>query len=305
MWFSWPRPAQIPYRLWRLRRLIVFCLFWPVLAGLATGVGPGILMLMCAGLIAHVVLFPNGMIETVTLSWIAAALMALAPAGEALVLLAPEAMQGRAQVVVGFIAFVAAFLAWMWLQVAIPAMKLAGVPRKWPLRATIWIDAPVAEVADHYRMRPDHQAGRSVFGPADADGVFDVTISTTQLCDLRDLNATSEVTYRARIIDSDAASHDVLVLHGEGAVTVCRHRFAAEGQGTRLVAEEVPDAFPVGMHAGFWLRDYFADSLVEGKDALEQRSARANTVSHHETMLTMLGRAMQPRDENAGADSLW
>lgn len=298
MQFQWPTFDQITYRVMRLRRLLAVAIAVPMVVLLSLSFAqPDVLSAAHASLaalglagmlVSHVVFFPNVTLETLALSIAATALVAMMPVLKIISLWAPVDQQsGALALLIGFAVALTGVMVAL-LQIVLGGMVYAGPTLKRVLIERQILSCSVATARQQLTLRPASRRGRVLTGPADDKGFFDVAVAT---------GATPDECVRvdAKVLDSDEARHDVMLLTRTGAVTVTSMSFEKADAGCSVEVRDMPGDFTLGMYLMFWLTDQQADNLTEMTDLIFGRDARANGTAHHGSLVAAAGLVFSPR----------
>lgn len=293
--FRWPAPADIVYRLWRLKRLIavgtalpliVFAL-WSAL-GLYGGsfwLTAGLLLLIVA---AHAVMFPNASQETTT---VAIALTAFA-------LLKP---------LIGW-----SFFGWVFFLIFAVCIVLFGQGRvlawqahsrshKPSFLARVKTSASVDEARNWFPMQPGLDRFPYRCGEPDDSGRFAVYYQPTVADPLgllsEDVTEEIDITecdpsFYAETVERTDTSQHTEIFDRVGAAnpqSVVVHQFTPKGSGCVVAETDAPDSYPIGQSAFLWLTDFQTDGLVLARDQLEQKESRALRQAHSACLLSLTG----------------
>ncbi len=331
--FTLPGFAHVKYRLWRLRRLIVFCTLFPAVAlagmgalgwiGMATGQGLVVLIALAFIIVAtHAVVFPGAHSETMAVSLLLTVFVLFAG--------------GFGGSVLAWLIFVP-LAAWIMLSVPGRVLNWQGstAPGRSKTRAQVRTRADLDAARRFFPLRPDHVRGQFRCGPAEADGAFPVwyDMPVTDIFEGIDMpepnpeNFESMEEYRAEMgIDPDDPDFGVVVEPaGEPGPTFWamieaeepdyqRTRTfekAADGTEVPLAVEEIwfkktrngchvteveaPANYPWGMSFTMWLNDFHLDGMVQIRDLLEGRESPAMRPQSGWTLTMLLARRMMVR----------
>jgi len=296
------------YRVFRLRRLILAAALLPALVVLAltAAKGPFALVLLAPALGApalHALRFPNAWTETLAVSLVVSVLLALAGTIGAGLDLGALALRLSGIAALGMALFVVA-------GPAISALMARGPARQATERARRRTRLSPDEAKARITLRPGREDSRTSCGPADADGVFPVTIRHRVPNPSGGGERAADVLLFAEVIASPEGAHEVMWVEagpadpaaaplaemsgaGEGeeeetppAVSVTRHAFRAGRRGTVVEMVETGGALPAGEAFGAWLSDAAADRLTDEIDRAEGRAERANRFATRERMLS-------------------
>jgi len=310
MHFDWPTPEQMMYRIIRLRRLIVVAVGIPVCVILVMGlvdplfVSPNRAMFGAIAvafvIAAHVVLFPNVTLETLSLSL---ALALLVPALSWVSPLAgrfPVENMQAASVLLVVCALMCAGAAMVLIEVLLTGVIFAGPAVPWRLRVSMDIACSASVAHRQFALQPHMRRGRVLSGPADSDGLFDVAIVAPQVADPDQPDQPFVARITAKVLQSDATSHQVMLVLGDGSVATTSQCFTPTTGGCRVEIMEMPGDFTYGMHLMFWLADQQADDLTEVADVILSQPARANGLAHGVSFLSIAATVLSPRSPAAG-----
>jgi hypothetical protein len=296
MLFDWPTPEQITYRLWRLRRLWAVCTLVPVCAILFFGL-PLMQGVLVAGLVTvHLALFPNVAQETLGLSVAATGLVVTAPVVRDLALLAPDPHVQATLVLAAALAVIVAGAVMMLFARLLSLLIYAGPVMRRRLVSRVDLACSTAVAHRHFALQPQIRRGRILTGQADGQGVFEVAVASAQLADPLHPDLPLVVRVAAKVLQSDAGSHDLLLMLADGGVTVCAHRFEASAAGCRVTLSELPGDFTLGMHLLYWLTDQQADAMTEVADVIAGQPERANGLAHGVSFLSLAGLVLSPSE---------
>ena len=305
MSFTWPTFAQAIYRTMRLRRLVLaalglavlvlFCavLIQPTLLPVtrAASIFAVIGLLVCA----HVTLFPNVALETLSLALVGTAFIVVLPLLPEVASLAAGSYYQAALTLLVVLAVLVAIALTMIVHKLFEIAVYAGPIAR--LRIKSYIDVPVATTVAHrqFGMRPDTRRGRVLAGSVDDHGFFDVAVVSEHLADPHDSDCPLVVKLDAKVLSSDDKTHEIMLVLPSGAVTVTAHNFMPYGDGCRVTVTEMPGDFTWGMHALFWLMDQQTDNLVEVAELMQTTPPRANGLAHAVSLLSIAGVVLSPR----------
>ncbi|MGJ8622272.1 MAG: hypothetical protein ACSHW1_05795 [Yoonia sp.] len=305
MQFAWPTVEQVTYRVMRLRRLIAIAVTLPTLVLLAVTISdPTVLSaahatyaaLGIAGLvIAHAVLFPNVTLETVALSLSATTLVIAMPIIKAVSHWAPEPHQTALFILLMGFALAATGVVMAFFQIILGALVYSGPLLNKPLKTSMTVPCSPRVARQQFSLRPDTRRGRILTSVADDNGFFDVAFAAAGVPD-DDGDVTEElIKVDAKVMHECEERHDVMMVLRNGSVTVTSQKFVPHEEGCEVQVSDLPGDFTYGMHALFWLTDQQADNLTETHDMLTGQEARANSLSHNVSLLSVAGTVLSPR----------
>ncbi|PUB19065.1 hypothetical protein [Yoonia sediminilitoris] len=305
MYFDWPTPAQMIYRLHRLRRLVLFCAIPPVcLLLLGAYLDPGFMpadratlaALAVVTLIAgHVILFPNVPLETVSLSLTVTLVAFVAPMIKTLSFMAPAEHASAALLFMVVLTVAAAGLLMFVLQLIIGLLLMVGPTVKLRMQSALLVDCSPAVAISQFTLKPGRRRGRVLTGPADSNGFFDVAILAPQIADPDRPNQPLVMRVAAKMIDVRDKQQQTMLVLPNGAVTVTTESFEATADGCRVTIAELPGDFTLGMYLMFWLTDQQMDNLTETADTITGVPARANGLAHGVSCLSIAAAVLSPR----------
>jgi hypothetical protein len=305
MTFALPTPEQTVYRFMRLRRLIAIAVALPMIVIMSITWGdPAVLtaphatlaMVGIAALVAaHAVLFPNGTLETLALSFSSTLLVIVMPLVKLVSLWAPAPYESGTLILLGAFAVAATGVIMALVQIALNALVYGGPLLRKTLVTELVVPCSPKVAFEQFALRPQLRRGRVLTGALDENGFFDVAVAMPEVeSDESDFTA-NLVKLDAKVMASTAARHDVMMVMDNGSVTVCSQQFAAHPKGCKLTVSDLPGDFTVGMHGLFWLTDQQADNLTETADLVAGHDVRANNVAHHVSLLSVAGAIISPR----------
>lgn len=299
---TWPGLSDVTYRLWRLKRLIAFCLIPSIAALLLTmlfgvGVVSGfgglvrVVLIVACLIAAHVVLFPNAYSETIALALVTGLGLLLAP------------LLGGSYFL-WFLFGLFAIWGWMSGQGRVLVWSMATKPHHPVFKSSIATRASVEEARNWFPMRPGLARGPYRCGDAGPDGVFPVWYDTgtsdfmgaqdiePDLCEEIEMpelppsfyaviDEVGEDFQKTRILESKRADAEVQA--------IVEHRFKAQKSGCIVTERETPTTFPWGQSLTLWLNDFAQDGLVQTRDLLEGRETLAVRAAHHGSLLQIVG----------------
>lgn len=300
MLFQWPTFDQIIYRVMRLRRLIAVAVSVSLVLVLSVSMlfpqilpaqQASIVMLgVAAMLVGHVVLFPNVTLETLALALVAPVLAVIVPVAQGLSHWAPEAQQSGAMLLLVLFAVVVAGLLVVIFQIFLGGLAYGGPVLRRVMHFRQELACSPEAAFQMLALRPQTRRGRVLTGPADENGFFDVAVATAGPDGLPDA-----VKADAKVLETSAARHDIMILSRTGAVTVTSLGFAPTEQGCVVDVRDMPGDFTLGMYCLFWLTDQQADTLTEMTDGLFGRAPRANGLAHQGSLVAAAGAVLSPR----------
>lgn len=305
MEFAWPTQDQVRYRLLRLRRVIVAAALIPFAAFAALyGFDPetftaerAVLALFVVGalVIGHVVLFPNMAEETLSLSLAATGLTVAMPFLQTVAQWAPAEHATAALILLIAVAVVATGVLVGVIHLALNLAIHAGRPLglRITTRATLPCSPHVAR--QQCALQPNTRRGRVLSGPADQNGFFEVAVLSYQMPHPAAPDRPLVVSVDAKVLQSDAAGHDVMIALRNGTVTVSAQRYRATPEGCELTVSDLPGDFTAGMHIFYWLTDQQADNLTELTDVITGTDVRANGLAHGVSLLSVAGAILLPK----------
>lgn len=306
MQFDWPTPEQVIYRVTRLRRLVAVAVAVPVcIMLLGAIIDPTFLSVdratigaiaVAALIIGHVVLFPNVVLETISLSISVTLLIISAPWIKTVAWMAPAENAVAAYIMLVGMAVLSTGLVMAALKELLSLLMYAGPALH--LRVTGALDIPCSTDVAHrqFALQPTTRRGRVLAGPADSDGMFDVAIVAPQVADPENPSEPFVARIAAKILQSDAYHHRVMLVLGDGSVAATSQSFTPTQFGCRVAIEELPGDFTLGMHLMFWLTDQQADNMTEVADAILSAPARANGLAHGVSFLSIATALLSPRE---------
>ncbi len=303
MTFPFPGLRDAAYRLWRLKRLIAFCLIPTFLALVITGLpGVGVVssfaglayaLAIVAALVAlHVVMFPNAYSETMALSLVVGAGFLLAPL-----------FGGSA-----FLWFLfGIFAIWVWMSGQIRILMWSGAtkPHQPEFRSSVRTSADIETARNWFPLRPGLERGAYRCGAANADGVFAVwhdpgtpdfqeVLGIDVSADLAEVDQPDNPPTFHAVIDEEGDDFQrTRLLEGDRpdspVQAVVETRFKARRAGCVVTECETPTAFPWGQSLTLWLNDFAKDGLVQSRDLLEGRETLALRAAHQGSLLQLFG----------------
>jgi hypothetical protein len=298
--FALPTVDQMIYRVMRLRRLIAVSAAIPMLFLLAVFfAAPDFLspaqtslaiLGVAAAVLLHAVLFPNVTLETVAVAIAGTALSLMLPVLEVISRWAPVDQQSGAFLLLVMFGIGLAGLLVVVAQIGLGAFFYGGpvVRRVMHHREALPCSAKVAY--QQLALRPETRRGRVLTGACDENGFFDVAVAVGGTD-----HAPECVKVDAKVLGSDPARHDVMLLTRAGAVTVTSIGFTQTETGCIVDVRDMPGDFTLGMYLLFWLTDQQADNLTEMTDALFGHEARANGLAHTGSLVAAAGMILSPR----------
>lgn len=305
MLFDWPTPAQVIYRITRLRRVIILAVLMPVIVMLGLSVfDPAVLSPQSATLaslavatlvVGHVVLFPNVTLETISLSVSLTVLVVAMPVIKAIAHWAPAEHVAAALVILIAFAVAATGVMMAILHILLGALVYAGPAVRLRLRAGLDIGCSVAVALRQCALQPQIRRGRVLTGEADDNGFFDVAVASPMAADPENPDRPLVVRVDAKVLASTPARHDVMLVLRNGTVTVTSLTCVPTDRGCRIEVSDLPGDFTLGMHAMFWLTDQQADTLTEMTDIILGHDARANGLAHGVSLLSVAAAVLSPQ----------
>ncbi len=300
MLFQWPTIDQIIYRVMRLRRVIAVAvalamvlvfsvsLLFPMLLPAQQA---SLMMLgVAALLVGHVVLIPNVTLETVALALVSPVLLLIVPLAQGLSHWAPDAQPSGALLLLIAFAIAIADLLVVIFQILLGGLVYGGPTLRRVMHLRQELPCSPETAFQQLALRPQSRRGRVLTGPADENGFFDVAVATAGPDCLPDA-----VKADAKVLESSAERHDIMILSRTGAVTVTSLGFAPTAQGCVVDVRDMPGDFTLGMYALFWLTDQQTDTLTEMTDGLFGRAPRANGLAHQGSLVAAAGAVFSPR----------
>ncbi len=305
MLFDWPTPAQVIYRITRLRRVIVLAVVLPVLVMLGLSLlDPAVLSPQSATLaslavatlvIGHVVLFPNVTLETISLSVSLTLLVVAMPAIKAVAHWAPAEHVAAALVILVAFAVAATGVMMAILQILLGALVYAGPVVRLRLRSQLEVGCSVAVALRQCALKPQTRRGRVLTGEADENGFFDVAVASPIAADPENPDQPFVVKVDAKVLASTPDRHDAMIVMRNGTVTVTSLTCVPTDKGCRIEIADLPGDFTLGMHVMFWLTDQQADNLTEMTDVILGHDARANGLAHGVSLLSVAAAVLSPQ----------
>lgn len=306
MQFDWPTPEQMMYRVTRLRRVIALAVSIPVGVMLMTAlIDPSFLspdratlaaLAVAVLIVGHVMLFPNVALETLSLSLSVTLLVVSVPWIKMLAWFAPVEYANAAYVILVGAAILVTGAAMVLFKALLSLLMYAGPAIQRRLTGEIDIACSTAVAHRQFTLQPATRRGRILSGAADSTGLFDVAIVAPQVADPQNPDQPFVARVTAKVMHSDAHSHQVMLVLGDGSVATSFHTFAATETGCHVTTAEMTGDFTLGMHAMFWLTDQQADNLTEIADRILSVPERANGLSHGVSFLDMAGALLSPRE---------
>lgn len=301
MLFQWPTIEQISYRFMRLRRLIAVAVMVPMVVLLTLSWADPLALSayhaslaalgICALVTAHAVFFPNVTLETLALSVAATLLVVAMPWIKAVSLWAPQPHETAALLILTGFAVAATGVLMALVQIVIGGLVFAGPVVRKTLTTTTVVPCSPNVAFQQFALRPQIRRGRVLTGPEDENGFFDVAVAAAQT----DGESDEVVRLDAKVMQSSAEQHDVMLLLRNGSVTVTSLSFRAVSDGCEIQVRDLPGDFTAGMHLVFWLTDQQADNLTETTDLVFGNTARANGLAHNGSLLAAAGAVLSPR----------
>lgn len=305
MFFDWPTPEQMMYRVMRLRRLVAFAVAIPVVVMLGVAlIDPMALtperatiasLAVAALVVGHVVLFPNVTLETISLSLSVTLLVLVMPWIKAVAHWAPADHVPAALVILVTFAVAGMGVVMALLQLVLNALAYAGPKLRLRLKTRQTLPCSATVARRQCILQPQTRRGRVLAGSVDADGFFDVAVASAHVADPENPSQPMVVKVDAKVLSSTDDQHDVMIVLPNGSVTVTSQTFTQKGDACEIEILDMPGDFTAGMHAMFWLTDQQADNLTEMTDVIFGESDRANGLAHAVSLLSVAGTLLSPR----------
>ena len=305
MHFDWPTPEQMLYRVMRLRRLLAIAVAIPAAVMLTMShMDPTLLsperaslgaIAVAALILGHIVLFPNAASETLSLSLSVTLLVIASPWVKILAFMAPaENAQAVYVILVGF-ALLASGCVMVVARAALTTLLYAGPVVNLRVSSAVDVDCSPTVAHRQFALQPSTRRGRILAGQEDADGLFDVAIVAPQVADPANPDQPFVAHVAAKVLQSDAHNHQVMLVLRDGSVAVTSQTYTATADGCRVTTTEMPGDFTIGMYAMFWLTDQQADNLTEVADTILSVPARANGLAHGVSFLSVASAVLSPQ----------
>jgi hypothetical protein len=305
MSFSWPSLAQASYRIMRLRRLIAAAFVLTVVVLISTALAQpqllpatrmvSIFATIAVLICAHVALFPNATLETLSLTIVATAFVIALPVLPAIAGFAAVPFYQASLTLCVVLAVLVAIALTTVLQKTLELLVYAGPTLQLMISTSLELPYAVSVARRQFGLHPETRRGRVMAGPVDDHGFFDVAVVSEHVVDPDDPNSPLVVKLDAKVLSSDAQNHETMLVTPSGAVTVTAHHFAPLADGCRVTVTEMPGDFTWGMHAMFWLMDQQTDNLVEVAELMENVPSRVNGLAHAVSLLAIAGVVLSPR----------
>ncbi len=312
---------RVAYRLYRLRRLIVFAAIPPLLVWLAIFAlkGPAAWALLPLAVLPttlHVVRYPSVWFETMAVSVTTVVVLGLAGtiSGD----VGPVGLVFRT---LGLA--VVAFLVFMVAVSVLPGWLSGGPESVRSYRVRRWSRLDAATLKDRITLYPGRNDERAECGPAREDGIFEVTLKNRLAYDdywpdlptvddpedededgaafekvTPDADGTIpfDITLYGIVLESTPERHDVVFVEdGVAQTSTTRHRFRKGRRGTRVELLERGTPMSRGNQLGFWLQDYAADGLFDDVCRAEGRARIAIRADAHRQLVMDIARWFVPR----------
>ena len=288
----------IAYRLWRLKRLIGVSVLLPLpgilfasLFGFGLGFGDGggaIWLLWMVVVLALAIRFPNGWMDHFALGMPLLMIIALSPIAR---IMGVGPIGG---LVLGLVVLVAG---WLYANGKLPQL-LDDIPlgtRKNAFSARVPV--PASMLREAVFLKPDGVHGLHACGPANADGIFEVRALGYQLPDCPAAPENTEITFYAKIIESDATNQitQFYLDEGDGSAGTVYEEIQPSPRGCHYAKEEVHDHFSVLAAVGFWLNEVEADHLTALLDHIQDKPVRALKLMPQDSLLTWVAEQIMER----------
>lgn len=293
------------YRVMRLRRLVALAIAIPVgVMLIGAAIDPAFLapdratlgaLAVAVMVVGHVMLFPNVPTETLSLSVGVTGLVIAAPWIKSLAWMAPAENAAAAYTILVCLAVLAAGALMALSKALLSTLVYAGPALRLRVRAAMNLPCSISVAHRQFALQPATRRGRILCGAADADGLFDVAVVAPQMADPENPEQPFVARLAAKVLHSDAQSHQVMLVLGDGRVAATSQTFTATDDGCRVEMVEMPGDFTLGMHAMYWLTDQQADNMTECADTILSEPARANGLSHGVSLLALAGALLSPR----------
>ncbi len=303
--FDWPTTDQMIYRITRLRRLVLLAVAIPVCVMLVGSLlDPAFLsppratlaaMAVAALVTGHVVLFPNASLETISLSVAVTVLAVSAPWVRIIAQMAPAEHVDAALIILVGLSVLATGVLMTAVHAIVGALTYAGPAVQRRITATVDLPCSVGVARGQFALQPDTRRGRVLTGAADDNGFFDVAVASPQVADPDDASKPFVVHVTAKVMQQTDQDHQVMLVLGNGSVTVTSERFEPTATGCRVEISEMPGDFTLGMHLLFWLADQQVDNLMETADVITGTDTRVNGLAHGVSFISIAGAVLSPR----------
>ncbi len=296
--------SLMSYRLFRLRRLIVFTLIPPLMIVLILYAlkGPAALVFLLFAIgapIAHILRYPNSWMETVAVSLTTTVLIGLAGT------IGPEVgLIGLAFRIFG-LALLAVVLFFIFAN-RVPSWFDFGEARPFTARTSRFTKLDAETVKDAVTLYPGRQDDKVICGQPDEDGVFPITFKhQMQVMDLgfevetpegEDLGIADDGSFDLElfgvVMSSTPELHELIsIMPDTEETTMTRFHFKPKRRGTKVIREERGVPMTRGYAFGFWLQDYIADYLTDEVDRAEGRTPRANRFQTQDQLIVSMAEA--------------
>ena len=295
--------GDLVYRFWRQRRLLILyaalILCGAVIGGMTQ---PVIVLALGLGLfvIAVQVIWPASWLDCTAMAFATAVMLALAPV---LVRVSGMALPGRETgmtVALGLLAVVAWLLLVMLAMAFLVWLNTMRVGER-SFRAVTHLSLSPSEAADAFVVRPGKRMHNRICGPADNDGLFEISFVVELADEVTLAPAQERLSFRARVLEfeenGDRIRSLVQSFPPSGGSSVAEQVFEREGNGTRYEYREVHDVFTVLNVVFYWLQDAYADHLRAELDGyLGRRTPALAFGSHVGFLVRIAGAYRNPGD---------
>ncbi|MEM6636127.1 MAG: hypothetical protein AAF667_09570 [Pseudomonadota bacterium] len=273
------------YRLFRLRRLIVFSVAIPILVvGLiAFFKGQAAMALVPLAVVPpllHALRYPTAWMETVTVSVCMAVLLAFAGTIGADVGLLGLALRLVGLGILGAVLFIV-------LSLQILNLVSLGVARPFTARAVRRSSLTPEALRAAITLYPGREDDKVTCGPAAEDGLFPIRIRHSVPALEGDGIEDFDVDIFGIVLSETDETFELMSIPDGGEDTsLTQYRFTPVKGGTRVELAERGVPMTAGYQLGFWLQDYMADYLTDEIDRAEGRHVRANRFQIQDQLLT-------------------
>jgi hypothetical protein len=274
---AWVPTNPTLYRLWRLRRMILFCTLFPIAAvgllalvtdGAATLAQPHIaapvLVLWLGLLIAMLLGFPRGLDEALVHSLTLTVLILISPLFELLVAQADGPLRPPEYAVLAFLVCVA----WVLVMAAFALPLEKFIPKgprpmlRWSAR--LWVDVPPHDVLQALRPSPNRQTALSRTGPRDADGRIPVWILLPPPPPGSQAPADHQTDgphYWTQVLKETSTSFSEMAVNRTRRTETIHTELFPDNGGTLIVYRSISNTLTLMESVFFWLGDMIADHL--------------------------------------------
>jgi|GEM_PF-4501868 len=178
---------------------------------------------------------------------------------------------------------------------------MRGAAKSYVFKGQITTRKPMAEARSHFTMRPNRVIGKWTCGPADAQGMFQISMKVPEAFRSVDpdtgIDNTDErlqIPKQYAVISKDETTRQETFIFEENkngkldVISLVVNEFEETNEGCTVTEAEAPTVISRGLAFGMWLADAHYDSLVYMRDLLEDRPTCALKNAHYKSMDLLL-----------------